>query len=160
MVIKARLSLTAGIFAFMVVNVAAEELVRDSGVAEIGRPTADNETSLARLLKYLHRKSECAAHSAAVYRTRRGQQCGIRITESGIDLPFFSFFAKLHTVAASRFTGSPGKAVTHDSLEVRKRDRFAEHAHSLGQAAAILDFGRVERGDHDDLEITVIVRRL
>ena len=160
MVIKARLSLTAGIFAFMVVNVAAEELVRDSGVAEIGRPTADNETSLARLLKYLHRKSECAAHSAAVYRTRRGQQCGIRITESGIDLPFFSFFAKLDAVSGSGIIGSPGKAVTHDSLEVRKRDRFAKHAHILRQAAAIHDFGRIERGNHDDLEITVIVRRL
>ena len=34
MVIKTRLSLTAGIFALMVVNVAAEELVRDSGLIE------------------------------------------------------------------------------------------------------------------------------
>ena len=72
----------------------------------------------------------------------------------------FIIFEMLDAIVGSGLAGYPGKAVTHDSLEVRKWDWFAEHAHILGQATAIFDFGRIQRGDHDDLKITVIVRRL
>ena len=72
----------------------------------------------------------------------------------------FFIFEVPDTVVGSGFSGDLGISFTRDSLEVGERDRFAEHAHILRQAAAILDFARIERGDYDDLEITVIVRRI